>query len=122
MVDFSGDWGRGGSDSRLSEQHNNGAHPGIAPSSPAHAALVGLRAAIAGYSGDGTEIETLRKPLHEFCLLSRRSGVPPERVVIQVKHVVHGLPLNVGEAATSRRWLQDRIIVAAIAAYYRDEE
>lgn len=84
-------------------------------------ALRVFRDAVGQHRGDAARIEDLRAPLRQFCVDARREQVPPEQVLIQVKHALDGLSA-VDDRLTDRQAARDRIIAFAIETYYSDRQ
>jgi len=78
-----------------------------------------FRDAVSHHRGDATRIDDLRVPLQQFCVEARREQLPPEQVLIYVKHALDGLP-GFDDRLTDRQSARERIIAFAIDTYYSD--
>ena len=85
-------------------------------------ALRVFRDAIEHLDGDVAEIEGLRTPLQQFCLDARRERMPPEQVLIRVKHALDGMVAYDDVRLRQIEVARTRIISLAIETYYSDGE
>ena len=80
-----------------------------------------FREAAERHDSDQASLDDLRYPLRQFCTQARRERMPPEEVVIRVKHALEGLPAF-GDRLAGKQSTRAAIISLAIEAYYLDGE
>ena len=84
-------------------------------------ALRVFRDAVEQHERTATAVDDLEDPLRQFCRHARRERIPPEQVLVRVKHALESLPA-VADAVTERQTARARIISLAIEAYYADRD
>jgi len=85
-------------------------------------ALRVFRDAVEHHDGDATRIEDLRGALQQFCVQARHERMPPEQVLIRVKHALDGLFAYDDVRLTDAQSARQQIISMAIETYYSDSE
>jgi hypothetical protein len=81
-----------------------------------------FRDAVKHHDGDAARIEDLRSALQQFCVQARRERIPPEQVLIRVKHALDGLAAYDDVRLTDAQSARQQIISLAIETYYSDAE
>lgn len=66
-------------------------------------------------------LEALREPLRTLSRCARRENVPPERVLIEVKQLLHDTVAYETMPPQVRDSLRGRLVEMAIAAYFADD-
>lgn len=70
----------------------------------------------------GTSLDDLREPLRLLSTCARREQVPPERVLVVVKKLLHDVTAYEAMPPQERDALRGRLIQMVISAYYAAEE
>lgn len=70
----------------------------------------------------GADLESMREPLRLLSTCARRDRVPPERVLVVVKKLLHDLDAYEALPPQERDALRGRLIQMVIAAYYSTED
>jgi hypothetical protein len=85
-------------------------------------ALFRFRAVVEEYRSNKAGLEELRGPLQRFYATTRRDAMPPEQVLLRIKHALDALGMVEHDLrpVSERSPLRERIITFAITTYYAD--
>lgn len=66
-------------------------------------------------------LESMREPLRTLCVCARRERVPPERMLVVLKQLLHDVAPYGALSPQARDTLRGRLVEMAIDAYYADD-
>ena len=84
-------------------------------------ALSVCRDALCRSVGSEVRLDSLREPLRTLCICARRDHVPPERVLVVLKQLLHEVAPYESLSPQVRDTLRGRLVEMAIDAYYADD-
>jgi len=79
-------------------------------------ALIAVREAIQLHASDGSGMEYVRSPVRLLCAFARHDNMPPERLLVELKHTLNAGPTSV--ALERRDDLRRRVVAFAIQSYF----
>ena len=85
-------------------------------------ALLRVRTALPPATNDRAALDNLRAQLKYMCAVARQDGVPPERMLVQLKQVIAEASPTDFEAVEKQADLRSRLISFAITAYFSGVE
>lgn len=80
--------------------------------------IVSLRTSLTSYVRDGTDGEPLRAALAQAAREAREKGIYPERLLVRLKEVWHGLPDSDGADPAAQARMLQRVVSICIRHYY----
>jgi hypothetical protein len=63
-------------------------------------------------------LDSVREPLRQLSEASKRTGIPPERMIVQLKSLLDSIPLFESLPAATRAAARSRLVQLAIKAYF----
>jgi hypothetical protein len=85
-------------------------------------ALRAVRERVGTHVSDGSAFDGLRAHVRFLCELARHDNIPPERLVVELKHTLNGLPGLNALTPARRDELHSKVVGFAIHAYFADAE
>lgn len=71
---------------------------------------------------DGSEFDGLHVHVRLLCELARDANIPPERLIVELKRTLDGLPGVNGLTPARRDELHSKVVEYAIRAYFADAQ
>lgn len=82
------------------------------------AALVAVQEAVQLHAREGSDVEHLRNPVRSLCVLAQQNEMPPERLLVELKHAL-SVVTEVDNMAPERRDdVRRRVVAFAIQSYF----
>ena len=87
-------------------------------------ALVAVRDAVQLYGHEPLDFGPIRTSVRVLCGIARRDDIPPEQLVIELKHTLAGLPefdaLTSDVPTPMREEIRSRVVSCAIQSYFSE--
>ncbi|HEY4216229.1 MAG TPA: hypothetical protein VGM67_03775 [Gemmatimonadaceae bacterium] len=95
-------------------------HNDDAPATTVAEALVAVRGALQLHTQDGSDVNHLRVPIRQLCVFARQNNLPPEQLLVQLKHMLsetHELDVL---GLDKREDVRSRVVEFTIESYFDD--
>jgi hypothetical protein len=80
--------------------------------------LIALQEAVQLYAHDGSSVESLRTPVQLLCVVARRERIPPEKLLVELKHSLAELHEFAVMPPEHRDDFRRRVVDFAIQSYF----
>ena len=82
------------------------------------AALMAVQEAVQLHAREGSGVEYLRKPVRSLCVLAQQTGMPPQKLVVELKQALSVVPEVHNMAYERRDDVRKRVVALAIQSYF----
>lgn len=82
------------------------------------AALVAVQEAVQLHAREGSVVEHLRDPVQSLCVLAQQNGMPPERLLVELKQALSVVTDVELMAPEKREDVRNRVVALAIQSYF----